>query len=136
MLQEKKINRNILRVPVHYRDLFRYWVEFTKPLHGLTDSEANVFASILMHRYELSKVITDPVILENILMSDETRKKIREDCGTSVTHFHVIIGKLRKKGLMTGNKIVSKLIPKINDESQPLGLTFMFDITDYETRSV
>lgn len=132
-MEKKLLNRKILRVPVNYRDLFRFWVEFTKPFHGLTDSEAAILASFLYHRQELSKVIKDNNILDSTLMGDEMRKQVRGDCGVSLTHFHVIMGKLRKKGVLSDGKITRKLIPDIIEDGQPIGLTFIFDIKDEET---
>ena len=62
-------------------EFFKYWFIFLKPLHHLTDREIDFIASFTKHRYELSKVITDVNLLDTVLFSEETKRKIREDYG-------------------------------------------------------
>jgi hypothetical protein len=58
-------------------DFFRVWVEFLKPIHNLTNKEMDVLAAFLKKRYELGKVITDNDVLDNVLMSESTKRQIR-----------------------------------------------------------
>ena len=109
-------------------EFFKYWFVFLKPLHHLTDREIDVIASFTKHRYELSKVIKDDNLLETVLMSEETKRKVREDCGITLAHFQVIMGKLRKNKVIIDNKINPILIPKLDENSESLQLLVLFPI--------
>jgi predicted transcriptional regulator len=107
-------------------DFFRYWVEFLRPIHELTKREMDVLAEFLKARYELSKVIIDNDTLDRVLMSDETKRNIRNSCGISSKHFQVIMSKFRKNGVVKNNKIHLNLIPTITDEGVGLLVHFSF----------
>lgn len=107
---------------------FKCWFTFLRPLHHLTDREIDVIASFTKHRYELSKVIKDDNLLETVLMSEETKRKVREDCGITLAHFQVIMGKLRKNKVIVDNKINPILIPKLDENSESLQLLVLFPI--------
>ena len=109
-------------------DFFKCWFIFLRPLHHLTDREIDVIASFTKNRYELSKVITDNNLLDTVLMSEETKRKIREDCNITLAHFQVIMGKLRKNKVIVDNKINPKLIPNIDKDSKSLQLMVIFPI--------
>lgn len=106
-------------------DFFRVWVEFLKPIHNLTSKEMDVFAAFLKKRYELSKVITDSEVLDSVLMSETSKREIRETCKITLKHFQVIMCKFRKKGVVKNNRIHLNLIPTITDEG--VGLMVYFD---------
>ena len=72
-------------------EFFKCWFIFLRPLHHLTDREIDVIASFTKHRYELSKVLTDSSLLDTVLMSEETKRKVREDCNITLAHFQVIM---------------------------------------------
>lgn len=114
---ERKPNSVItLNSPLN-KKFFRMWLEFLKPFHKLTDRETDVLAAFLKERYYLSKKINDPELLDKILMNEDTKKKVREDCNyMSSTHFQVIMTKLRKSRIIVDGKISPKFIPKIDNE--------------------
>lgn len=123
-----KIN-NIIRIPC--KDLssfFKYWFMFLKPLHNLTTKELTVAASFTEHRYRLSKVIKDNEVLDSVSMSNETKRKIRDDCGITLPHFQVIFSKLRKNNFIVDNKINPKYIPKLTEEKGYFKLMLLFDL--------
>lgn len=125
----KKPN-NIIRIPASLEgSFFRYWFEFLKPFHKLTDREIDVIASFVKHRYQLSKVVKDEEILDKVTMSEDTKKKIREDCNITLPHFQVIMGKLRKNKVIIGNKINPKFIPNITEEEDYFSLFLLFDFS-------
>lgn len=109
-------------------DFFKYWFIFLKPLHHLSDREIDVIASLTRHRYELSKVIKDDNILETVLMSEETKRKVRQDCNITLAYFQVIMGKLRKNKVIINNKINPKLIPHISEDTNNFQLLVLFPI--------
>jgi hypothetical protein len=92
-------------------DFFRYWVAFLKPLHELANREMDVLAAFLKMRYFLSKEIIDSDRLDRVLMSEETKREIREKCGITPKHFQVIMSKFRKNDVIRDNRIRMNLIP-------------------------
>lgn len=109
-------------------DFFKYWFVFLKPLHHLTDREIDVIAAFAKHRFELSQVITDETLLDTVLMSDDTKRKVREECNVTLAHFQVIMGNLRKHKVIVDNKINPKLIPNIDKDTKSLQLLVIFPI--------
>lgn len=120
---------NIVRIPCSMqKDFFKYWFLFLRPFHNLTDREIDVVVSFLKHRFELNKKISDMEILNKVLMSEDTKRQIREENNISLQHFQVIMGKLRQKKVIIDNKINPKFIPNINEESNNFKLLLLFDI--------
>lgn len=120
---------NIIRIPTSIDGkFFRYWFEFLKPFHQLTDREAEIVACFIKHRYLLSKVISDSDILDKVLMGEDTKKKVCEDCNISTTHLQVLLSKFRKSGIIINNKINPRFIPNITNEKGPFNLLIFFDL--------
>lgn len=125
----KKPN-NIIRIPTSINGgFFRFWLEFLRPFHKLTDREMDVVTSFLKHRYELSKKIRDDSeLLDKNVMSEDIKKKVREECNISLPHFQVIMGKLKKNNVIINNKINPKFIPHIIEEKGAFQLLLYFDL--------
>ena len=107
-------------------DFFRYWVEFLRPLHELTKREMDVLAEFLKVRYNLSREIINTDRLDRVLMSEETKRDIRQTCGISAKHFQVIMSKFRKNGVIRNEKIFLNLIPSIDKDGARLMINFSF----------
>ena len=123
-----KIN-NVITIPTSIEGkFFRYWLEFLKPFHRLTDREIDVTASFLKQRYELSKVIKDQEVLNKVTMSEDTKRKVREDCNMSQAHFQVIMTKLKKNKIIENGKINPKFIPKIEEGANNFQLLILFEL--------
>lgn len=120
---------NIVRVPCSLdKSFFKYWFKFLRPFHKLTDREIDVISSFTRQRYELSKVIKDSEILDKVTMSEDTRKKVREECNITLPHFQVIMGKLRKSKVIIDNRINPRFIPNIDEESGTFQLLLLFEL--------
>lgn len=119
---------NILGIPTTLDNFFRYWVDFLKPLHHLTDREVDVITAFLKKRYELSKDILDPVKLDKYLMSEDTKAEIREECKISSAHFQVIMGKLRKSKIIVNGNINPRFIPNLKENEGVFQLLLLFQI--------
>lgn len=131
-MQEKeapKIN-SAIRMPskLDYT-FFRVWIEFMRPFHHLTEREMEVVASFIKQRYELSKMITDTQLLDKVLMSEDTKRKVRNECGISLQHFQVIMGKLKKRKVIENGKIKDKFIPKIPSDEKSFKFLLIFDFS-------
>lgn len=124
----KKPN-NIIRIPCSLdKSFFKYWFVFLRPFHKLTDREIDVITSFVKQRYELSKVIKDNEILDKVTMSEDTKKKVREECNITLPHFQVIMGKLRKNKVIVDGKINPRFIPNINEEAGTFQLLLLFEL--------
>lgn len=120
---------NVIRIPTSLNDnFFRYWFEFLRPFHGLADREIDIITSFVKQRYELSKVIKDINILDKVTMSDDTKRKVREECHITLSHFQVIMGKLRKSSVIVDGKINPRFIPNIIEEDGSFKLLLLFDL--------
>lgn len=105
------------------RDFFRWWCIYMRPMVKLTDKEIDVVSSFLRQRWELSKVISDPAVLDSQLMSNDIKDRVIADCNITKQHFYVLMSSLRKNNVITEAGINPRLIPNIrkNDDG-----TFQF----------
>lgn len=110
------------------KEFFKYWLDILEPFHGLTNREIDVAVSFLLNRYELSKVISDPDLLEENAVNEVTKKKVREECGITLAHFQVIMGKLKKSKIFVNGRLNPKYIPNIKEEAGTFQLLFLFDL--------
>lgn len=125
----KGVADNVIRIPCNASgSFFRYWFQFLAPFHHLTEREMEVAACLVKHYCELSKVILDSSILDRVVMSEDTKTKVREECQISLAHFQVIMGKLKKNKVIINGKLNPKYIPNINSDKY-LRLMFLFDFS-------
>lgn len=121
---------SIVRIPCKVDGkFFRYWFEFLQPFHNLTEREMDVITSFVKQRHELSKVIKDNEILDKVTMSEDTKKKVREECDISLPHFQVIMGKLRKNKVIIDGKINPRYIPSVDEENGSFKMMLLFDFS-------
>lgn len=118
---------NAVRIPCPKKELFRYWLAFLKPFHGLTDRECDVAAAFLRKKYELDKVILDKELLRKTLMGEEMLREIREECNLSNQHFQVIKTKLKAKKFIVNGSINPRLEPHIREDGNSFLLLIWFD---------
>ena len=115
---------NVILVPCTKSSFFYKWLEFLKPFHKLTNREMEIAAAFLAKREELSKVISDSTILDTMLMSEDTKRKIREECNITLPHFQVVMGELRKSKFIDNNSINPKFIPNLSDDNNVMLLIY------------
>ena len=130
--QKSNLNRpnSVLRIPCSLSgSFFRYWFMFLRHFHKLTNREIDVITAFVKHRYELSKVIKDDVILDKVTMSEDVKKQVREECGIAFQHFQVIMSNLRKNKVIENGKINPKFIPNITEENGMFKLMLLFDLS-------
>lgn len=124
---------NVVKVPATLGiDLFRKWFIFLKPFHKLTDREIDIIACFVKQRYELSKSVSDEALLDKIVMNEDTKKIIREECGITLPHFQVIMSKLKKAKVIIDNKINPHYIPNFKAEDDSFSVLFYYEIKKEE----
>lgn len=107
---------------------FRIWLEFLRPFHKLTERETDVMASFLKHRFELSRVVSDQGLLNSLTMSEDTKKKVRDDCNISQAHFQVIMTKLKKSKMIDNGNINPRFIPRVEHNAKNFQLLLSFEL--------
>ena len=107
---------NIVTIPTNHIEFFKWWCIMLRPFINLTIKEIDVVASFLHQRYELSKSITDPTILDTMVMSNDTKLRVIEECKITQQHFYVIMSNFRKNKVIVGNVLNPKLIPNIRED--------------------
>ena len=114
--KDRKPN-NILKIPTTPdKDFFKWWCSFLRPFVNMTDREMDIIASFLKQRFELSKKTSDPSILDTMVMSEEIKKKVRDECNITLQHFYVVMSTLRKKSVIKGNMINPRIIPNLRSD--------------------
>lgn len=99
-------------------EFFRWWCIFLRPLINLTNREIDVISCFLKWRFELSKSISDPAILDTMVMSNDTKKKVIEECGMTQEHFYVVMSNLKKHKIIVNDVINPALIPNIKHDNE------------------
>lgn len=108
---------NIVTVPTSIGlEFFKWWCIFLRPFINLTNREIDVIASFLKQRWELSKNISDPSILDTMLMSEATKSKVIEECNITQQHFYVVMSNLRKNNVIVNNTINPRLVPNVRKD--------------------
>lgn len=129
-MQINEIPRSTVKVPTSPKtDFFKYWLIFLKPFHHLTDREIDLATAFLKKRYELSKDISNDDLLDKIVLNEDYKREIRAEVGITLTHFQVIMGKLRNNKFIQDNKINPRFIPRIKEENGQFLLLVYFDFT-------
>ena len=105
---------NIVTIPTSLdTDFFKWWCIYLRPFINLTDREIDVVAAFLRQRWRLSKSISDPAILDQMVMSEDTRTKVQEECSISSQYLYVVMSHLRKNKVIINNVLNPRLIPNI-----------------------
>lgn len=119
---------NIVTVPTSPgKDFFKWWCIFLRPFVSLTNREIDVIASFLKQRWELAQSISDPAILDTMVMNEITKNKVIEECGITQQHFYVVMSNLKKHKVIVNNVINPRLIPNIRrDDNGCFQLLILF----------
>lgn len=127
------MNSSITEIPCTLNKFFKYWLQFTAPLHKLQNKDIEVLSYILKKRYELSKIIIDDSVVDSYLFSKEIRDQILEESGESRSNFQVTLSKLRKRNVISPDgKINKRFIPDLVETNTELRFELMvaFNIND------
>ena len=102
---------------------FKWWCVYMLPMVKMTPKEIDVVSSFLKQRWELSKIISDPAIIDSQLMSNDTIDKVVKECKITKQHFYVLRSNLKKNNIITDTGINPRLLPNIPTDSDG---TFQF----------
>lgn len=119
---------NVVTIPTTLdKDFFKWWCVYLRPFVNLTDREIDVVANFLKQRWQLSKHISDPTLLDQMVMSEDTRLKVQNECAITSQYLYVVISALRKKKVIVNNVINPRLIPNMRvDDNGCFQLLILF----------
>lgn len=106
-------------------ELFHKWFEYLTPMHKLSAKE-RLIASYIYLRYYLLK-LEEVDNIEERLFDVEGKKFLMEKTGLKYNYILVIISNLRKQGVIKGNSINLKLLPKIKKDSKVMNVVLSFE---------
>lgn len=111
-------------------EFFRWWCIFLRPLINLTNREIDVIACFLKQRFELSKSISNPAILDTVVMSNDTKRKVIDECQITQEHFYVVMSNLKKNKVIINDVINPRLIPniKVDEKTGYFQLLILFKL--------
>lgn len=144
-MNNKGFADKVLMIPCQsLQGFFEQWFNLLKPVHKLSNKEIQLIATIVRFRYELSLKITDKELLDEVLMSTDTKQKIREACGISKQSYQVSMFKLKKAKVLISDdkdddgpklyKVNPKLIPSFNGKD--FKLLLYFDLIDGQGQDI
>ena len=116
----------LIRVPSSVDDgtFFHWWIRFLTPFHALTEREMDVTAALFHRRYELSKTVNDPVLLDKLVLSQDSRNVVEKRLNVKRGYMNVILTKLRKCRVIIDDRLNPKFIPNVTPENS----TEMFSV--------
>lgn len=121
---------NIVRIPCSLGvNFYKYWLGFLTPFHRLTPRETDVLATVLNTRRILSESIHRDDILDAVLFSDETKRKMREELGMSPTHLQVILSKLKTMKIIDNDRVNKRFIPPLRKDGEDFKMLLLFDFS-------
>lgn len=118
---------NVIILKCTGSSFFRTWIEFLTPFHKLTARERDVAARIIEQYFKLKERVPDPVLLNEMLWTNNSRKDMRESLGMSQAHFQMILAKLRSSGLLIkDDNIEPRYLPHMGEDPR-FSLNIIFD---------
>lgn len=128
-MQQKNVN--VKSIDTTVPAFFRLWLVFLQPFHKMTDSQMDIVSFLLYERYKLKLKIKDEEYIDELLLTSDNRKKLKERMGYATNQvLSNALNKLREKGVLKGNSINRALLPNIEDEPDNFKLVFNFNINE------
>lgn len=121
-----KINKGITINSSSTLEFFRKWFIFIRPLINVPPKEIEILSWICLKRHELGKIISDESVRDSVLFNTETLRSIEKECGVNHDHFLVIMGRLRKAGLIKNHSVNKSILPDDFSEDSPIRLFVQF----------
>lgn len=98
--------------------IFKSWLKVLSPVHKLNAREIDVAALFIDSYIKNKESIINEDLLNEVTLSKETKRKIRNALNLTHTYFQVIIKELKNKGFITkDNKINISYIPSFSNNT-------------------
>lgn len=109
-------------------EFFTAWVNILQPIIKVRPKEVEFLATLLECRNTISKMVSNDDEIDTLLFSTIKRKEMREKLNMDEFAFNTLLLSLRKKKIITKNKINKKLIPVISDDMETFTLKFKLNV--------
>lgn len=97
------------------KDFYKWWCTFVCPFVHLTPREIDLVASLLKERAALLNRVKDPEIADTLLMSDDVRSHVLEECNITLQYYYVLKKSLMDKRILLDSGINPQLIPNVRE---------------------
>lgn len=122
------MNNNIQHINATEEQFFKLWIEMLQPFLKLRNQEVEMLAKMLYHRYKISCDIVNSANIDQLLFSEENRKKMRLELKYEVYTFNNNLSVLRKKKLVNDKSINPIIIPNVEKGFQDFKFTYAISI--------
>lgn len=119
----KIINMNI--VP---KELFKRWLDISKPFHQLNPQQQSILALFLYHHFKLKQDITNNKILWKMVFDYDTKKEIAEELDIDTQAIRNALTIYRKKKIIVDNMLSPAVIPNLKKEDKNFKIIFNFNL--------
>lgn len=122
-------NKKYANVKVDLKSLFRWYLEFTKPVHKLRKQEIDVLSLLLYYNHQETPNFKRDEDRWKKVFELDTKKKIMKEIQMNSNVFQNVLSSLRKKGVVKKdgyNYIVNNYIPVLTDDVKSFQLIINF----------
>ena len=124
-MSKSKAN-NKFRIPCSsMEEFYGLWIDFLTPIHKLTSKNKQILLAFLMLRYELAQDITNEALLDEVLMNEDSKAKIKERCNLQGNYLQVAMFTLAQQNVLiktlsddTRKKYKYRINPRILPDMQ------------------
>lgn len=126
--------RNVKQANINIRlkNLFKKWLEVTKPFHGLATQPQLILSLFLYYHFTYSRQITNDKILWKMVFDYDTKKKIKDELGISDQVMQNTLSKFRRMDppIIMDGKINPAFVPNLSNGSKNFKVIYNFNIVD------
>lgn len=92
---------NIYRIPCStMEEFYKNWIDILTPIHKLTSKNKQILLAFFMLRYELAQSISNEVLLDEVLMNEDSKAKIKEKCNLQGNYLQVAMFTLAQQNVL------------------------------------
>lgn len=118
-------------IKTNVKNFFKHWLTLTKPLHKLKPYEISILSLLLFYYFEFKKEIQNDDLAWKLTFDYDTKHKIYDELNVIEGTFNNTLYALRKKGIITDNKINKSFVPILNlEKDKTYSLIFKFEINN------
>lgn len=120
-------------------EFYGLWIDFLTPIHKLTSKNKQILLAFLMLRYELAQSINNEALLDEILMNEDSKAKIKERCNLQGNYLQVAMFTLAQQNVLIKTlsndtrkkykyRINPRILPDMQLNDQGVILQFNFEL--------
>lgn len=139
-MSKSKAN-NIFRIPcATIEEFYSNWIDLLTPIHKLTSKNRQILLAFLVLRHELSQSINNETLLDEVLMNEDSKAKIKAKCGLKGNYLQVAMFTLAQQNVLIKTlsndtrkkykyRINPRILPNMQITDTNVVLQFNFELT-------